>query len=111
MEWPATGAIRSTSPFGVAIERSFDLQPKSIVIQTFAEGIRLFDIKLAKNVRFAGKRLNVGVDVYNLFNSDGATQYCATYPECTLNGALVPWKTITGLTSPRYARFQLQFDL
>ena len=77
----------------------------------FGEGIRLFDIKLAKNVRFAGnKRVNVGVDVYNVFNSDGALQYCATYPECTLNGALAPWKTITGLTSPRYARFQLQFD-
>ena len=39
---------------------------------TYGEGIRLFDIKLAKNVRFAGKRVNFGLDIYNAFNSDGA---------------------------------------
>lgn len=77
---------------------------------TFGEGIRLFDIKVAKNIRFGSKRVNVGVDIYNLFNSDGALQYCNTFPECNLNGAVVPWPTITGLTSPRYARFQVQFD-
>jgi hypothetical protein len=95
---------------GTSLNTATTVSQNLLSDDTFGEGIRLFDIKLAKNVRFGGKRLNLGADVYNLFNSDGATQYCATYPECTLNGALVPWKTITGLTSPRYARFQLQFD-
>ena len=32
-----------------------------------------WDMKFAKNIRFAGKRLSVGIDVYNFFNSDAPT--------------------------------------
>ena len=41
----------------------------------YGEGLRIWDLKFAKNVRFANKRLNIGVDVFNLFNSDAATGY------------------------------------
>ena len=51
---------------------------------SYGEGIRLFDIKFAKNIRFASKRLNIGVDVYNVFNSDAALGYCTTYPSAIL---------------------------
>ncbi len=47
---------------------------------TYGERITLFDMKFAKNLRFMGKRVNVGVDVYNIFNSDAAIGYCATFP-------------------------------
>ena len=47
---------------------------------TYGERIALVDIKLAKNIRFKGKRINIGVDVYNVFNSDAALGYCATFP-------------------------------
>jgi hypothetical protein len=77
----------------------------------YGEGIRLFDVKLAKNVRWAGKRVNFGLDIYNAFNSDGALQYCTTYPTCTITGqGSVTWPNVTGLTTPRYARFQMQID-
>jgi hypothetical protein len=33
-------------------------------------GYTTFDLKLGKNLRFANKRLNIGVDIYNLFNND-----------------------------------------
>jgi len=86
---------------------------------TFGEGIRLVDIKLAKNIGFGGKRVNIGADVFNVFNSDAALGYCATFPNPSQNiggcgsataGTLQPWGTVNNITTPRYARFQLQFD-
>ena len=84
----------------------------NVANDTYGESIRLFDVKLAKNIRFANKRANVGVDVYNVFNFDGALGYCGTYPQCapTATGPLVPWRTVTNITTPRSVRFQVQFD-
>jgi len=84
---------------------------------TYGEGIRLVDLKFAKNIRFARRRVNVGVDVYNVFNSDAALSYCSTYGNvaegtqgCVAAGVVTPYRTVTGITTPRYARFQVQFD-
>ena len=83
------------------------------------EGIRIVDFKLAKNIRFAGKRVNIGADVYNVFNSDAALGYCGTFPSPSQNiegcgtaaaGTLSPWRTVNNITTPRYVRFQMQFD-
>ena len=38
--------------------------------ELYGERVTTFDLKLSKNVRFSNKRVAVGVDVYNLFNSD-----------------------------------------
>ena len=81
--------------------------------ELYGEGYTIFDLKLAKNVRFANKRLNIGVDIYNLFNNDAIR--------------IVPgqlrrrgqpddrrWSSSggrrLGLLSPRFARLSLQFD-
>jgi hypothetical protein len=86
---------------------------------TFGEGIRIIDLKLAKNIRFAGKRANIGADIYNVFNSDAALGYCATYPNLaqgiegcgsSAQGTLIPWRAVNSITTPRYVRFQVQFD-
>jgi hypothetical protein len=93
--------------------------------ELYGEGIRLMDLKFAKNIRFAGKRLNVGVDIYNLFNSDAALGY-ENQINSIVNGVsqattvnLVPgdattavksYGTVNTITSPRFARFQVQFD-
>ena len=45
----------------------------------YGERTNNWDLTLRKNIRFAGKRLNFGVDIYNLFNSDAATVYNQTY--------------------------------
>jgi hypothetical protein len=77
----------------------------------YGEGYTLFDLKLAKNIRFAGKRLNVGVDIYNLLNNDAILAYESTFPAVTTGPAAgTPWGTPTGLLSPRFARLQVQFD-
>ena len=73
----------------------------------YGEGYTIFDLKFAKIIRFANKRLNVGVDVYNLFNNDAIRGYQDTYP-ADANG--VPWGTPQTLLSPRFARLQVQFD-
>jgi hypothetical protein len=93
--------------------------------EKYGEGVRLMDLKFAKNIRFAGKRLNVGVDIYNLFNSDAALGYDNTMNDIvggvsvphttnvTTNGVATPWRTFwtaNNLVSPRFARFQVQFD-
>jgi hypothetical protein len=70
-------------------------------------------VKIAKNIRFSGRRLNVGVDIYNVFNSDAITSYVSNY---TLDNPSTPavevnnWGNPMGLVSPRFVRLQLQFE-
>lgn len=60
------------------------------------------DMRIAKIVRFGGRRLDVGVDVYNLLNSNTATAFDQTYLYSN-NGAT--WLNPTGIMPPRLARF------
>jgi hypothetical protein len=73
--------------------------------EIYGERVTYWDMKFAKNIRFSGKRAQVGVDVYNIFNSDAVTGYNGTY---TLTNN--QWLQPMSLISPRYVRFQLQFD-
>ncbi len=47
--------------------------------EMFGERVTYWDMKFAKNIRFSGKRAQIGVDVYNIFNSDAITGYNGTY--------------------------------
>jgi hypothetical protein len=98
----------------------------------YGEGVRQTDLRFGKNFRIAGKRINVGADVYNLFNSDGATSYNNTYtawydpaagvwyqglgPEGGRDNPATPavevqnWGQVNGLVAPRFLRFQVQVD-
>lgn len=60
------------------------------------------DIRLAKILRFGGRRLDVGVDLYNLFNWNTATAYEQTFLYSN-NGAT--WLQPTAILNPRLARF------
>jgi hypothetical protein len=76
----------------------------------YGEGYTAFDIKVAKVLRFGRTRTNVGLDIYNAFNSDAATGYMNSYPGGNFAGQTLPWGTPTGIVSPRFARFSVQFD-
>jgi hypothetical protein len=80
--------------------------------ELFGERITLFDLKLAKNIRFKNRRVTVGVDVFNVFNSDAITGYNSNYilPENLASGEENPWGTPTALVSPRFAQFSLQLN-
>jgi hypothetical protein len=116
-----SSAVPAGSPRVVGVQGATNSQTNVALLSndTYGEGIRLFDFRLAKNIRFAGKRVNIGVDVFNVFNSDAALGYCATYPNPSLGiegcgtaaaGTLIPWGAVNNITTPRYARFQVQFD-
>jgi hypothetical protein len=59
-------------------------------------------MRFAKIVRFGAKRLDVGVDLYNLLNSNTITTYDQTYLYSN-NGA--GWLAPTAIMAPRLARF------
>jgi hypothetical protein len=63
--------------------------------------ISLVDMRFAKIFRFGGRRADVGIDLYNLFNSNVTTSYQQTY-EYQTNGAA--WLTPTAIAAPRLAR-------
>jgi hypothetical protein len=71
------------------------------------ERTNLVDMRFAKILRFSGRRLDVGVDLYNLFNSNVITAYQQTYEQRT-NGAA--WLTPTAIASPRLARINLTLN-
>jgi hypothetical protein len=62
------------------------------------------DMRIAKILRFRGYRTQIGVDLYNLINTDVVTAYNNGYSP---TGA---WLTPTAILPARYARFNLQFD-
>jgi hypothetical protein len=73
---PCTGtaAVEGTGCFGV--DRTAAMQDINVLMpnELFGERIMLFALKLAKNLRFGGRRLTIGVDVFNVFNS---RRHCA----------------------------------
>ena len=70
------------------------------------ERTNLVDMRFAKILRFGGSRTDVGIDLYNLFNSNVTTAYQQTYEHRT-NGAA--WLTPTAIAAPRLARFHVTF--
>jgi hypothetical protein len=69
-------------------------------------GARLnnIDLRIAKIFRFGGTRTQVGVDIYNMLNTDVVTAYNNGYSP---TGA---WLTPTAIQPARYARINMQFD-
>jgi hypothetical protein len=66
------------------------------------ERVTQLDMRFAKILQFAGTRLDLGVDVYNLFNANTATTYQQTFLY-TNNGST--WLNPTAIMAPRLARF------
>jgi hypothetical protein len=62
------------------------------------------DIRIAKTLRYSGTRFDLGVDVYNLFNSNSTTTYLQTYLYSN-NGAT--WLDPTAILGPRLGRFNV----
>jgi hypothetical protein len=58
-------------------------------------------------LRFSGKRLNVGLDFYNLFNANTPTAYETVFDVATVGAR---WLRPTTVLNPRAARFNAQFE-
>jgi len=69
------------------------------------------DMRFAKIVRFRGTRADLGVDVWNLFNTNYSTGFENTYSYSignTLQGG--NWNNPSTIYAPRYARLNLTFS-
>jgi hypothetical protein len=81
--------------------------------QMYAErGYYQVDMRFAKILRFGGKRLDAGADLYNLFNLNTATAYDGTYDVVPAAG-LGPggeWLRPTSIVQPRFLRFNVTLD-
>jgi len=64
-------------------------------------------MRFAKILRFGGKRANVGLDLYNMFNANTATAYESVFDPST-NGAR--WMRPSGVLLPRFVRVNVQLD-
>ena len=70
----------------------------------YADRRNNIDVRVAKVLRFGQTRTQVGVDVYNLMNTDAVTGFNNGYSP---TGA---WLTPTSIAPARYARINMQVD-
>jgi hypothetical protein len=71
------------------------------------ERINQVDMRFAKILRFAGTRTDIGVDLYNLFNTNDGTAFQQNFDYAT-NGAA--WLRPTSIIAPRFVRFNVTFS-
>jgi hypothetical protein len=125
--WEASSAARATQPCPAGATAGqvgcFTAQGNTITAtsytvnllnpgELYGPGYTIFDLKLGKNIRFASRRLNVGVDIYNLFNKEQVLTYQDNFD--TVDNPTTPiveqWGQATSLLSPRFVRLSIQFD-
>jgi hypothetical protein len=73
----------------------------------YGDRVNAVDMRFAKIVRLRKTKTTVGMDLYNLFNSNTPTTYESVYDPGT-NGA--KWLTPTAVLLPRFMRFNVQVD-
>ena len=69
------------------------------------ERVHQVDMRFAKILRFRDRRLDVGIDLYNLFNTNQATGFDQSFDYGVADGG--EWLQPTSIVSPRFARFNL----
>src|SRR5688572_636455 len=75
--------------------------------EVYGDRINVVDMRFAKVLRFGKYRTNVGLDVYNLLNSNTPTTYENVYDP---NPAVQKWLQPTAVLLPRFMRFNVQVD-
>jgi hypothetical protein len=80
--------------------------------ELYGEGSSIVDLKIGKNFRFAERRVNIGVDIYNIFNNDAIRNYNNTLDQADNPATPVVEQFVqaTELLSPRFVRLSIQFD-
>lgn len=62
---------------------------------------------MGKVLRFGAKRVNLGLDLYNLFNANTPTGYEGVFDVATVGAR---WLRPTTVLTPRATRFNVQLD-
>jgi Carboxypeptidase regulatory-like domain len=69
--------------------------------------ITLVDMRFAKVLRFSGRRVDLGVDLYNLFNSSFASLYDQTFDYAPTPENPQGWMQPTTIVQPRFVRLNV----
>ena len=73
----------------------------------YGDRINALDMRFAKVLRIRGTQANIGLDLYNILNSNTPTAYETVFnPDPAQNRWFVP----TAVVQPRFMRFNVQFD-
>jgi Carboxypeptidase regulatory-like domain len=100
---PAILAANGQTPFAPGVTtQNVNLVPPSSL---FGDRVNSVDMRFGKILRFGGRRANVAMDLYNLFNSNVGTAFNQGFGT---DGAL--WLRPTAVLNPRFARFNVTFD-
>jgi hypothetical protein len=73
--------------------------------QLYGDRVNSIDMRFAKILRFGNTRTTVGIDLYNLLNSNTGTTFVTGFGT---DGAT--WLRPTSVLNPRFARFNVTFD-
>jgi hypothetical protein len=76
--------------------------------QVYGERISAIDLRFGKILRFGRTRTNVGLDLYNLFNSNTGTVFNQAFDPAVATGN--PWGRPTSVLNPRFVRFNVTVD-
>ena len=71
----------------------------------YGERVNQIDMRFAKILRFGRTRTTVGLDVYNLMNSDAVLTYNQTFSTTTTT-----WLRPNSVLQPRFIKFSAQLD-
>jgi hypothetical protein len=101
----------TTGPANTTLGRPFGGVSQTITVNLIEPGTKYgdranqLDLRVAKNLRFGGTRTNVGVDVFNIFNSNPILSYNQAYsPTATT------WLRPNSVLQPRYVKFSAQIN-
>jgi hypothetical protein len=100
---PAVLAANGQTPFapGVTTQTVNLTTPSSL----FGDRVNSVDMRFGKIFRFGQNRINVAMDLYNMFNANTGTAFNQGFGT---DGAT--WLRPTAVLNPRFARFNVTFD-
>jgi hypothetical protein len=75
----------------------------------YGDRVNELDLRLAKNIRVGRTRTNVGVDIYNVFNSAAVLGYNQTFVAATATSA-GSWLQPTSVLQARFFKVSAQID-
>jgi hypothetical protein len=103
----ATGHNLVGCAAGVAPAACTSVQSVNLLLPgaVYQKRLNSFDMRFAKVLRFAGKRADVGIDLYNIINANTQTGYNQTYGNDG-TGLFRP----TSIQGARFARFNVTFN-
>jgi len=76
----------------------------------YGDRVNELDLRLAKNLRFGRFRTNVGVDIYNVFNSAAVLGYNQTFVLPTAANPNGSWLAPTSVLQARFFKVSAQID-